>query len=81
MYVCSGPSADCTSLDVWTVDDLIAALGSIDRSAAIRALSTWVELGVLKEDSKDQYRLLKSQAETDASIIPRSGARRCSCPL
>ena len=46
--------------DEWSVPDLIAKLGTIERPAAIKALTTWIELGVLKEDSVDHYRLLKT---------------------
>ena len=45
--------------DTWTVPDLIAKIGAIERPAALKALATWVELGVLKEDTPDCYRLLK----------------------
>ncbi|KAJ3549516.1 hypothetical protein NM688_g5170 [Phlebia brevispora] len=61
--------------DEWTVTELVEVLGSIDRSAAVRALSTWVELGVLKEVNVDHYKLLKSQEEPEASTAtapPRS---------
>lgn len=44
---------------MWTVAELIAKIGSIERPAALKALTTWVELGVLKEDTPDHYRLLK----------------------
>ncbi|KIP08942.1 hypothetical protein PHLGIDRAFT_126668 [Phlebiopsis gigantea 11061_1 CR5-6] len=46
-------------VDEWTVAELIAKIGSIERPAALKALTTWVELGVLKEDTPDRYRLLK----------------------
>ncbi|KAF8899488.1 hypothetical protein CPB84DRAFT_1780406 [Gymnopilus junonius] len=40
---------------VWTLDDLVGsgAVGSIDRNAALRALSTWVDHGVLREDPEN----------------------------
>lgn len=54
-------------LAVWTLEDLIATVGSIDRGAAIRALSTWVDHGVLKEDPENTFILLeKAEAGLDA---------------
>jgi len=44
--------------DVWTVDELILQVGSVNRSAAIKALATWVDLHVLNEDSEGVFRLL-----------------------
>ncbi|PCH40122.1 ubiquitin-protein ligase [Wolfiporia cocos MD-104 SS10] len=52
--------------DRWTVDELIAAVGSVDRTAALKALSTWVDIGILKEEEDNQYRLLEvAEAESD----------------
>ena len=38
-------------------------MGSIDRSAALKALITWVDLGVLTEDTEDTFRLLEVAEE------------------
>jgi hypothetical protein len=38
------------SLAVWKFDDLVKAAGSLNRGVVIKALTTWVDLGVLKED-------------------------------
>ncbi|OBZ71191.1 Anaphase-promoting complex subunit 2 [Grifola frondosa] len=46
--------------DTWTVDELVNKIGSIDRSSALKALATWVDLGVLKEDDNSQYKLLET---------------------
>ncbi|PSR71728.1 hypothetical protein PHLCEN_2v12376, partial [Hermanssonia centrifuga] len=54
--------------DVWSTTELIKEVGSIDRSSAIRALTTWTELGVLKEDSADSFRLLKVAEEAGPSM-------------
>jgi anaphase-promoting complex subunit 2 len=48
-------------IDVWTLDELIAGVGSVTRSAAIRALSTWVDRGVLKEDPENTFILLERE--------------------
>ncbi|KAK7019730.1 hypothetical protein VNI00_017969 [Paramarasmius palmivorus] len=48
---------------VWTVDELIAGVGSVDRAAAIKALLTWVNKGVLKEDGEDTFKLLEIAEE------------------
>ena len=50
-------------LAVWTLEDLIASVGSIDRGAAIKALSTWVDHGVLKEDPENTFVLLEKVEE------------------
>ncbi|KAG1843025.1 hypothetical protein DFJ58DRAFT_717883 [Suillus subalutaceus] len=44
--------------DVWTVDELVLRSGSINRNAAVKALATWVDMHVLKEDSEGVFRLL-----------------------
>ncbi|KAJ3735886.1 hypothetical protein DFJ43DRAFT_1054769 [Lentinula guzmanii] len=46
--------------DVWTMDELIAKVGSsVDGTAALKALLTWVDLGVLKEQAENTFRLLE----------------------
>ncbi|KAG6917758.1 hypothetical protein DXG01_001163 [Tephrocybe rancida] len=57
---------------VWTVDELISGVGSVNRSAALNALLTWVDRGVLKEDSEGTFRLLEITEEPSA---PSSHAR------
>ncbi|KAJ3907968.1 hypothetical protein F5879DRAFT_939513 [Lentinula edodes] len=53
--------------DVWTMDALIAQVGSsVDRTAALKALLTWVDLGVLKEQTENTFKLLEV-AETVAT--------------
>ncbi|PFH45921.1 hypothetical protein AMATHDRAFT_70905 [Amanita thiersii Skay4041] len=49
---------------VWSMDELIEAVGSVDRSAALKALITWVDLEVLKEDAEDTFRLLEVSEES-----------------
>jgi anaphase-promoting complex subunit 2 len=51
------------------MDELIAGVGSVDRTAALKALVTWVDLGVLKEDTENKFRLLETAEE------PTNGAR------
>ncbi|KIJ92859.1 hypothetical protein K443DRAFT_112930 [Laccaria amethystina LaAM-08-1] len=52
--------------DEWTLEELIAGVGDIDRSAAFKALVTWVNMGVLKEDPENTFVLLE-RAEEDVS--------------
>lgn len=44
--------------DTWTVDELIARVGSVTRGAALKALSTWVDMQILKENSENVFHLL-----------------------
>ena len=55
-------------LAMWAVEELIAGVGSIGRSAALKALLTWVDLGVLKEDVEGTFRLLEIAEEPSADI-------------
>ncbi|KAF5377908.1 hypothetical protein D9615_006791 [Tricholomella constricta] len=55
-----------SSKTIWTVDELIAGVGSVNRSAALNALLTWVDLGVLKEDTEGTFRLLEIAEEPSA---------------
>ncbi|KAG6815869.1 hypothetical protein H0H87_010659 [Tephrocybe sp. NHM501043] len=59
---------------VWTVDELIAGVGSVDRSSALNALLTWVDRGVLKEDTEGTFRLLEIAEEPSAG--PSSHVRQ-----
>ncbi|KAF8812048.1 hypothetical protein BYT27DRAFT_6431262 [Phlegmacium glaucopus] len=52
---------------LWTLEELISSVGSIDRGAAIKALATWVDHGVLKEDPENTFILLeKAEGGLDA---------------
>jgi anaphase-promoting complex subunit 2 len=55
-------------LAVWNLEDLISSVGSIDRGAAIKALSTWVDHGVLKEDPENTFILLEKAEEGDRAV-------------
>jgi anaphase-promoting complex subunit 2 len=56
------------------MDELIASVGAVDRTAALKALLTWVDKGVLKEDSENVFRLLEvAEAPTNRGS-PRPGA-------
>ncbi|KIY51524.1 ubiquitin-protein ligase [Fistulina hepatica ATCC 64428] len=58
----------------WSVEELIAGVGSVDRTAALRALATWIDLGVLKEDKENVFRLLERTEERDPNArdpVPR----------
>ncbi|KAI0632358.1 hypothetical protein C8Q77DRAFT_1125177 [Trametes polyzona] len=52
--------------DTWTVDELVAELKSVEKSAILKALITWVDLGVVKEEETDRYKLLEV-AEAESS--------------
>jgi anaphase-promoting complex subunit 2 len=54
------------------MDELIGGVGAVDRTAALKALITWVDLGVLKEDEENQFRLLEITEE--AAPPPRMGS-------
>ncbi|KAG6894110.1 hypothetical protein C0992_007462, partial [Termitomyces sp. T32_za158] len=60
---------------IWTVDELIEGVGSVDRSAALNALLTWVDRGVLKEDTEGTFRLLEVAEE------PSAGSSRLARPV
>ena len=47
-------------VDKWTLEELITEVGDIDRSAAFKALVTWVNMGVLKEDPENAFVLLRT---------------------
>lgn len=49
--------------DIWTLDELIHSVGSVDRSAAVKALTTWVNMGVLKEHVENSFVLLERAEE------------------
>ncbi|KAH7925590.1 hypothetical protein BV22DRAFT_1010971 [Leucogyrophana mollusca] len=57
--------------DVWTVDDLISRVGSVSRSAALKALATWVDMHVLKEDDENVFRLLSVAEEPGTRHVPK----------
>lgn len=55
--------------NTWTVDELIGRVGSVTRSAALKALATWVDMQILKEISENVFRLLAVAEEpTEGSV-------------
>ena len=42
-------------------------MGSVDRAAAVKALSTWIDLGVLKEEPENTFILLEHEEEGQAA--------------
>ncbi|KAJ6453076.1 hypothetical protein C8R45DRAFT_1056934 [Mycena sanguinolenta] len=46
---------------------LIEGVGAVDRTAALKALITWIDLGVLKEDEENTFRLLEVTEEAGPS--------------
>ncbi|KAJ7839650.1 hypothetical protein B0H13DRAFT_1650100, partial [Mycena leptocephala] len=38
-------------------------VGAVDQTAALKALITWIDLGVLKEDEENRFRLLEVAEE------------------
>ncbi|CDO77135.1 hypothetical protein BN946_scf184657.g10 [Trametes cinnabarina] len=45
--------------DTWTVEQLVVELKSVEKTAILKALTTWVDFGVLKEEDADRYKLLE----------------------
>lgn len=46
------------------MDELVSAVGTVDRPAALKALITWVDLGVIKEESEHTFKLLEIAEKT-----------------
>lgn len=61
-------------LDTWTVDELVARVGSIDRTAALKGLLAWVDRGVLKEHEGEKFILLET-ADSSGEASKPSGSR------
>lgn len=63
------------AIDVWTMDKLIDQVGSsVDKAAALKALLTWVDLGVLKEEGNNTFSLLEvADAAGTTPREPRAG--------
>jgi len=60
---------------LWEFDALLKAVGSVHRSVAIKALATWVDLGVLKEDSENTFLLLERAEEGGGPSVARDPSR------
>ncbi|KAJ7927180.1 hypothetical protein B0H13DRAFT_1598935, partial [Mycena leptocephala] len=45
--------------NIWTMGGLMEDVGTVDRTAALKALITWIDLGVLKEDEENTFRPLE----------------------
>ncbi len=56
-------------VDVWSMDELMTRVGPISKSAALKALLTWVDKGVLKEEGDGSFKLLEV-AETFQPVDP-----------
>jgi hypothetical protein len=69
--------------DVWTMDELTSRVGSVDRNAALKALVTWVDLGVLKEDKENTFTLLEMAEEVmpGKETLPRGDDLFRSCHI
>jgi hypothetical protein len=66
---------------VWTLEELIRRVGPVDRTAALSAILTWIDLGVLKEETENTFRLLDKAEEAVPRVhMPRSrlGADTCT---
>lgn len=46
------------------MDELVESLESVERPVVIKALGTWIDLGVIKETDPDTFRLLKVAEDT-----------------
>ncbi|TFK26875.1 ubiquitin-protein ligase [Coprinopsis marcescibilis] len=60
--------------DTWVVDDLLASLGNVDRASVVKALATWVNMGVLKEAEENVFVLLEVAEEIDENAVVASSA-------
>ncbi|KAI0801938.1 hypothetical protein BC629DRAFT_1284384 [Irpex lacteus] len=58
--------------DILTPEEIIEKIGSIERPAVIKALGTWIELGVIKQDETNKFRLLHV---AEAAAGPKSAQR------
>ncbi|TFK52323.1 ubiquitin-protein ligase [Heliocybe sulcata] len=60
--------------DRWSVDELIAQMGRIDRPSVSKGLLVLVDLGILKEEETDNYRLLEIAEEpsSEPGAVPAS---------
>lgn len=60
------------------MDELVAELKSVEKTAIVKALTTWLDLGVLKEEEEDRYKLLEI-----AEALPsgQKAATRAGMPL
>ncbi|KAH9891559.1 ubiquitin-protein ligase [Cubamyces lactineus] len=57
--------------DTWTVDELVAELQSVEKAAILKSLTTWIDLGVLKEEAESRYKLLEiAEAAPSGSKAP-----------
>ena len=56
----------------WNVQELMTAIGQVERPAVVKALATWVDLGVTKEDSPNNFRLLKVAEESNGITASHS---------
>jgi hypothetical protein len=65
--------------DIWTLEELGTQVGNIDRTAALKALVTWVDMGVLKEDTEGTFRLLEIAEEPTPGA--KTTSRQGNCAL
>jgi len=63
------------SQPIWVLDDLIEAVGPADRSASLKALSIWVDHGILIEDPEFTFNLLEKADLGDSGIRERDLSR------
>ncbi|KAI8971172.1 ubiquitin-protein ligase [Trametes punicea] len=57
--------------DTWTIDELVAEFKSVEKTAIVKALTTWIDLGVLKDEDENRYRLLEiAEATRSGSKVP-----------
>ncbi len=72
---CMGPNLEKCIPVVWELDHFITAVGSLNRGVIIKALGTWVDLGVLKEDPENTFVLLEREEQGGSSGMVRGHAR------
>ncbi|KAI0670871.1 ubiquitin-protein ligase [Trametes maxima] len=57
--------------DTWTVDELATELKSVEKTAILKALTTWIDLGVIKEGDENKYILLEIAEATPTKAPAR----------
>ncbi|GJJ13406.1 hypothetical protein Clacol_007660 [Clathrus columnatus] len=61
--------------DIWTVNELVPQLGSVEQAPVVKALNVWVDKGVLTEESEAQYRLLEVSQGSSREPVSRTNPK------
>ncbi|KAF9523397.1 hypothetical protein CPB83DRAFT_910659 [Crepidotus variabilis] len=58
---------------IWDLDELVKAVGSVNRSGVIKGLATWVDLGILKEEPENTFVLLEREEQRGSTVVRDPG--------